>query len=114
MAALLAFCTLSCKKDDSQVKPGSIDRPYTTEEAVKVASKLTWVSNTEYETTDVVYVRGKITKVAGAFKDSGTFGNATFYIASEETPAYVLKCYRILYLKTKNIPTALISRRAIQ
>jgi hypothetical protein len=103
MAALLVFCTLSCNKNDSQAKPGSIDRPYTTEEAVKVASKLTWVSNTEYETTDVVYVRGKITKVAdhGAFKDSGTFGNATFYIASDGTPAYVLKCYRILYFKNQ-------------
>lgn len=103
MAALLVFCTLSCNKNDIQAKPGSIDRPYTTEEAVKVASKLTWVSNTEYETTDVVYVRGKITKVAdhGAFKDSGTFGNATFYIASGETPAYVIMCYRILYFKNQ-------------
>ena len=103
MAALLVFCTLSCNKNDSQAKPGSIDRPYTTEEAVKVASKLTWVSNTEYETTDVVYVRGKITKVAdsGNFKASGSFGNASFYIASDETPAYVLMCYRILYLKNQ-------------
>ena len=103
MAALLAFCTLSCKKDDSQVKPGSIDRPYTTEEAVKLVSTLTWISHTEYETTDVVYVKGKITKIAnsGTFKDSGSFGNATFYIASEETPAYVLMCYRILYLKNQ-------------
>ena len=103
MAALLVFCTLSCNKNDSQAKPGSINRPYTTEEAVKVASKLTWVSNTEYETTDVVYVRGKITKVAdsGNFKASGSFGNASFYIASDETPAYVLFCYRILYLKNQ-------------
>ena len=103
MAALLAFCALSCNKDDSQVKPGSIARPYTTEEAVKAVSNLTWTSNTEYETTDVVYVRGKITKVAdsGNYEASGSFGNASFYIASDETPAYVLFCYRILYFKNQ-------------
>ena len=88
-------------KDDSHAQPGSIDRPYTTEEAVKAVSNLSWTSNTEYETTDVVYVRGRVTKVINSFKESGTFSNATFYIASDETPAYVLFCYRILYFKNE-------------
>ena len=101
--AMMALCTASCKKDDDHVKPGSADRPYTTKEAVEAVSQLTWTSNTEYESTDVVYVKGKITKIndSGHFKDSGTYGNATFYIASEETPGYVLFCYRILYLKNQ-------------
>lgn len=103
MIAFLALCSVSCQKNDDQVKSGSADRPYTTKEAVEAVSDLTWTSNTEYESTDVVYVKGKITKIldSGHFKDSGTYGNASFYIASEETPGYVLFCYRILYLKNQ-------------
>ena len=101
--AIMALSAVSCKKDNGHIKPGSINKPYTTKEAVEAVSKLTWTSNSEYESTDVVYVRGKITKILEyeRFKDSGTFGCATFYIASEETPGYVLFCYRIFYLKNQ-------------
>ena len=103
MAAIMVLFAVSCNKDDSHVKPGSIDRPYTTEEAVKAVSNLTWTSNTDFETTDVVYVRGRITKIvdSGHYLDSGSYGNASFYIASDETPAYVLFCYRMLYFKNQ-------------
>ena len=103
MVAIMALGAVSCKKDSDQGKPGSADNPYTTKEAVEAVSKLTWTSNTEYETIGPVYVKGKITKISnnGHYKESGTFGNATFYIASDETPGYVLFCYRILYLKNQ-------------
>ena len=104
MAALLAFCALSCNKDDSEVKPGSIARPYTTEEAVKAVSNLTWTSNTEYETTDVVYVRGKITKVA--------MHHSILHLTKRRLMYYSVTEFSIL--RIKNIPAGLISRRAIR
>ena len=99
----MTLCVVSCKKDSDYVKAGSSGKPYTTKEAVEAVSNLTWTSLSEYETTDFVYVKGKITQIldSGHFKDSGTYGNASFYIASEETPGYVLFCYRILYLKNQ-------------
>ena len=107
MLVIMALSAISCnfnKEDDEDpVKPGSIDRPYTTEEAVNAVSNLTWTSNTDFESTDIVYVKGRITEIVshGYFIDSGTFGNASFTIASDETPDYKLFCYRILYFKNQ-------------
>ena len=108
MIAVMALCAVSCKKHEDPVKTGfTADYPYTTKEAREAVSGLSWTSNAEYETTGVVYVKGRITKITdyGHFQDSGTFGNATFYIASDATPGYVLYCYRILYLKGQKYVT---------
>ncbi len=56
--------------------------PYNVEAAIAAVKDLTWTSNTVYETTDDVYVKGKICRIAsgGTFTQGGTFGNATFYM----------------------------------
>ena len=83
---------------------GTLDDPYNPAGAAAAVANLTWTSTTEYQTTDEVYVKGKISKIAdkGTYTDGGTYGNATFYITetgeSTGTEFYV---YRILYLGNK-------------
>lgn len=83
---------------------GTLDDPYNPAGAAAAVANLTWTSTTDYQTTDPVYVKGKISKIAdkGTYTDGGTYGNATFYITetgeSTGTEFYV---YRILYLGNK-------------
>jgi hypothetical protein len=97
MAVILPLALYGCKKDKTE--HGTADHPYTVAEAIEAVKGLTWTSNTEYETTGVVYVKGIISRVAdkGTFTEGGTYGNASFYIVDEggEDELY---CYRILYL----------------
>ena len=81
---------------------GTLDDPYNVAAAFSAVANLTWTSNTEYETTEEVYVKGKISKIAdnGTFGQSGTFGNATFYI-KDDGGNDEFYCYRILYLGNK-------------
>jgi|GEM_PF-914583 len=87
---------------------GTLDDPYNPAGAAAAVANLTWTSTTEYQTTDEVYVKGKISKIAdkGTYTDGGTYGNATFYITetgeSTGTEFYV---YRILYLGNKKYVT---------
>lgn len=87
---------------------GTLDDPYNPAGAAAAVANLTWTSTTEYQTTDEVYVKGKISKIAdkGTYNDGGTYGNATFYITetgeSTGTEFYV---YRILYLGNKKYVT---------
>lgn len=83
---------------------GTLDDPYNPAGAAAAVANLTWTSTTDYQTTDEVYVKGKISKIAdkGTYTEGGTYGNATFYITetgeSTGTEFYV---YRILYLGNK-------------
>ncbi|MDT3361494.1 MAG: BACON domain-containing protein [Bacteroidota bacterium] len=83
---------------------GTLDDPYNPAGAAAAVANLSWTSTTDYQTTDPVYVKGKISKIAdkGTYTDGGTYGNATFYITetgeSTGTEFYV---YRILYLGNK-------------
>lgn len=87
---------------------GTLDDPYNPAGAAAAVASLTWTSTTDYQTTDPVYVKGKISKIAdkGTYTDGGTYGNATFYITetgeSTGTEFYV---YRILYLGNKKFVT---------
>ena len=76
--------------------------PYNVAAARAAVANLTWTSNDDYQSTDEVYVKGKISKIAdnGTFAQSGTFGNATFYIKDDGADAE-LYAYRILYLGNK-------------
>ncbi|MDY6278439.1 MAG: BACON domain-containing protein, partial [Bacteroidales bacterium] len=62
---------------------GTLEDPYNPAGAVNAVKDLTWTSTTDYQTTDNVYVKGKISKIAdkGTFTDGGTYGNASFYIS---------------------------------
>ena len=75
--------------------------PYNAAAANAAVANLTWTSNTEYQTTEDVYVKGKICKIIdnGTFAGSGTNGNASFYISDDgATGGAEFYCYRILYL----------------
>ena len=77
--------------------------PYNVAAARNAVKDLTWTSNTEYQKTGTVYVKGKISRIAdnGTYAQSGTFGNATFYISDDGQEGNELYCYRILYLENK-------------
>ena len=78
---------------------GTVDDPYNVAAACQAVKDLTWTSNTEYETTDEVFVKGIISRIAnlGYFSQGGTYGNASFYIKDEIGDAELI-CFRILYL----------------
>ena len=83
---------------------GTLNDPYNAAGAAAAVENLTWTSNTEYQTTDEVYVKGKICKIAnkGTFGESGDYGNASFYISDDGkesgTQFYI---FRTLYLGNK-------------
>ena len=85
---------------------GTLTDPYNVAGAVNAVKDLTWTSTTEYQTTDMVYVKGKISRIAdnGNYAASGTYGNATFYIADYSEGGEVeaeFYAFRILYLGNK-------------
>ncbi len=82
---------------------GTQSDPYNVAAARNAVKDLTWTSNTEYQKTGTVYVKGKISRIAdsGTFAQSGTFGNASFYISDDGKEGNELYCYRILYLENK-------------
>lgn len=74
--------------------------PYNAAAANDAVKNLTWTSNTDYQTTDAVYVKGKISKIAdkGTYAESGTYGNASFYISDDgQTGGTEFYCYHVLY-----------------
>ena len=60
---------------------------------------LTWTSNSEYQKTDKVYVKGKISRIlsGGTFTESGSYGNASFYISADGTENGEFYIFRTLY-----------------
>ena len=79
---------------------GSLENPYTPAEARAAVAGLSWTSNTEYESTDEVFVAGKISRIAnnGTYTEGGTYGNASFWISEDGTETDELQIYRALYL----------------
>ena len=83
--------------------PGGKNNPYTAVQARDAVKNLTWTSNLVYDKTDIVYVKGKISRVAnlGTFTESGSYGNASFWISADGSEYDEFGCYRILYLENK-------------
>lgn len=88
---------------------GSKDDPFNVAAALKVVEGLGWTSNDTYEKVGPFYVKGKVSQF-GKDKDSGedltytqsgTYGNATFYISDDGSTDNEFYCYRILYLGNK-------------
>ena len=79
---------------------GTLADPYNVAAGLAAVANLTWTSNTEYQATDVVYMKGKISKIAdnGTYAASGTFGNGNFYISDDGSTNSEFYCYRVLYL----------------
>ena len=102
----VALTFTSCGKDDTsedQFKKGSKNNPYSVAEAINLVANLTWTSLTEYDKTNEVCVKGKISRISnsGTFAESGTYGNASFYISDDGNQNHEFFCYRILYLGNK-------------
>ena len=106
----MAPVLFSCSSDDDDDEktapayaPGTVERPYTPTEAINAVSSLTWTSNTEFDSTDEVYVKGIISRVTnnGYYSDTGIFGNASFYISDDGSENNEFYCFRVLYLGNK-------------
>ena len=82
---------------------GTLSNPYTPAEAAEAVKDLKWTSNTDYESTDEVYMKGKICKIAnnGTYTDGGTYGNASFFLSGDGTGDGEFQVYRALYLGNK-------------
>ena len=78
---------------------GTLTDPYNPAGAAAAVAGLTWTSNTEYQKTDKVYVKGKICKIAsnGTFGQSGTYGNASFYLSADGNGDGEFYVFRTLY-----------------
>ena len=73
--------------------------PYNVAGALKAVENLTWTSNTVYEKTQKVYVKGKISRIqtGGTYTQSGTFGNASYYISDDGSENNEFFVFRTLY-----------------
>ena len=82
---------------------GTVTNPYTVAQALDAVKDLTWTSNSDYQSTDDVYVKGKISRIpaGGTYTEGGDYGNASFYISDDGTENNEFYCFRILYLENK-------------
>jgi hypothetical protein len=78
---------------------GTLADPYTALGAIDAVKDLTWTSNTVYDKTDKVYVKGKISRIAnnGTYVGGGTFGNASYWISADGTEKDEFQIFRSLY-----------------
>ena len=78
---------------------GTLAKPYSVAQACRAVEHLTWTSNADYESTDEVFVKGTISRIANSstFTETGMFGNASFFI-KDKVGDQEFYCYRILYL----------------
>jgi hypothetical protein len=77
---------------------GTLDNPYNPAGAAAVASKLSYTDKDNYQTTDPVYVTGKVSKVSTTFEASGTYGNASFTIVDATDGTGSFEIYQTYYL----------------
>ena len=89
--------------DSTPKGTGTLADPYNPAAAAAAVKDLTWTSNQDYQTTDVVYVKGKIASIAnnGTFTGGGTYGNASFYISEDGSSEGTFYVFRTLYLGNK-------------
>lgn len=100
--------TLYVKQDGDTPTPqpggngsGTQADPYTPKGAIDAVKDLTWTSNTDYQSTEDVYVKGKISRIKGTYTEGGTYGNASFYISADGTETDEFYAFRVLYLENK-------------
>ena len=112
MLALLcvALTFTSCGGEDisnEKAGKGTIGNPYSPTEAIYAVQSLKWRSNTDYDKTGDVYIKGKISRIAsgGTFAEGGTYGNASFFISADGSQNNEFYCFRILYLGNKKYET---------
>ncbi len=101
-----ATLTVNQKGEQGELKMGSgtVDDPYTVAGVIEYLGTL----GADVTSPDVVYVKGKVSEVAvdnagveQYFSNTGTYGNATFFISDDGTAVNQFECYRVRYLGNK-------------
>ena len=78
---------------------GTKEDPYTSADAIAYAKSLN-----QKESTNKVFIKGKVSKIETTFAASGTYGNAVFYISDDgnaDVKDQQFYVYRALYLGNK-------------
>ncbi|MBR5432035.1 MAG: OB-fold nucleic acid binding domain-containing protein, partial [Bacteroidales bacterium] len=78
---------------------GTKEDPYNPAGIARAVANLTWTSTTEYESTDPVYVKGRVSAITEEF--STQFGNASFTLVDENDGSGYFEAYRVLYVGNK-------------
>ena len=74
---------------------GTLESPFN----VAAALAYTGALDADVNSTEDIYIAGKICKVTGTYSASGTYGNATFFISDDgATSSPQFQAYRLLYL----------------
>ncbi|MBR1926328.1 MAG: hypothetical protein IJ840_01030 [Bacteroidales bacterium] len=77
---------------------GTLEDPYNPAAAAAAVKNLTWTANDNYQTTDPVYVKGVISRIEQAYSESGTYGNASFFISEDGQASGEFQVFRAKYL----------------
>jgi RPA family protein len=75
---------------------GTKEDPYNPAGIAQAVKDLIWTSTTEYDSTDPVFVKGKVAVISEEF--STQFGNASFTLVDAEDGSGSFVAYRVLYV----------------
>lgn len=84
---------------------GTLEDPYNPAGAAAAVANLTWTDKDNYDKTEPVYIKGKISKVSTTFEASGTYGNASFTIVDEADGTGSFEVYQTYYLGNRQWKT---------
>ena len=84
---------------------GTLEDPYNPAGAAAAVANLTWTDKDNYDKTEPVYIKGKISKVSTTFEGSGTYGNASFTIVDETDGTGSFEVYQTYYLGNRQWKT---------
>ena len=77
---------------------GTLEDPYNPAGAAAAVASLTWTDKDNYDKTEPVYIKGKISKVSTTFEASGSYGNASFTIVDETDGTGSFEVFQTYYL----------------
>ena len=84
---------------------GTLEDPYNPAGAAAAVASLTWTDKDNYEKTEPVYIKGKISKVTTSFEASGSYGNASFTIVDETDGTGSFEVFQTYYLGNRQWKT---------
>ena len=84
---------------------GTLEDPYNPAGAAAAVASLTWTDKDNYEKTEPVYIKGKISKVSTSFEASGNYGNASFTIVDEADGTGSFEVFQTYYLGNRQWKT---------
>ena len=84
---------------------GTLENPFNPAGAAAAVATLTWTDKDNYEKTEPVYIKGKISKVSTTFEGSGSYGNASFTIVDETDGTGSFEVFQTYYLGNRQWKT---------